>query len=108
MIAIDCHRLTLTRLPFPGLQPSARDDRHAPNFGGGLAFVVHADVRGPFAVGCTGGGLGFRASPDAAVECSDRVGRAVAVALHADHLDVIRMWIAFSCDGLLLIAIDCY
>jgi hypothetical protein len=51
-------------------------------------------------VGCAGGGFGFRASPDAAVECSERVGRAVAVALHADHLEVIRTLIATDCQSI--------
>ena len=54
------------------LEPSAREDRRAPDFGGGVAFVLQSDRRGAFAVGCASGGLGFRADPDVAANCSAR------------------------------------
>ena len=84
-----------THFSMTWLDPGAPDGRRAPTFGGGLAFVIQSDSRGFFAVGCSGGGVGFRADPDPAGQCTERIRRGVGVALQADHVDVVRTDVDF-------------
>ena len=79
-----------TRFRLRLLRPGMPLGRTALSPGGGLAFVVQSDAQGTFAAGCSGGGYGFRADPDAYAGCSRRISRAVAVALLPDRAQVVR------------------
>ena len=57
---------------------------------------MHSDGRRSFAVGCSAGGLGFRADPDPYERCAERVTRGLAIALQADHLEVVRTDVDFD------------
>ena len=73
------------------LDPGAPDGRVSPQFGGGLAFVVHSDGRRDFAIGCNGGGLGFQAEPNPRKSlCVERIYRGIALSLLADRVEVVR------------------
>ena len=63
---------------------------------GGLAFVVHSDGRGTFATGCAGGGLGYAADPAPHARCHARITSGVAIALHADHVRIVRTDVDFA------------
>ena len=82
---------------FVWLDPGAPDGRTGPLFGGGLAFVVQGDGRGTFAAGCPHGGLGFRADPDPRnSDCRRRITRGVALALYANHAEIVRTDVDFA------------
>ena len=51
---------------------------------------------GPWAHGCAGFGLGFRADPNPFANCTARVAHGVAVALLPDRLEVVRTDIDFG------------
>ena len=50
--------------------------------GGGIALVVHSDLRGTEAIGCPGSGLGFAADLSYASTCSAGIDQSLSVSVH--------------------------